>query len=189
MLFGLGKIVIGFATVGFLGAGLGGPFIFAAGLVVLFIGVGVANREHVTWTPEVSEGDIERWKVSIQSLRYRYSWKGYGIGVDPDKQVVHLKSFFNDRSVERTYPFSDIREWHYNLQSGGEVFAVGLGPAVVAGMANAQTRAKNERETGFFVAVKDIDYPEWHIRFAPGPNREIEIKRWMEIFRQVVKSN
>ena len=57
-----------------------------------------------------------------------------------------------------------------------------MGNAIGSGVVNYKQYEKNEAESGFFVQVKDIDMPEWQVRFAPNSSLEIELKRWMKSF-------
>ncbi|WP_052012568.1 DUF4755 domain-containing protein [Pectobacterium betavasculorum] len=59
--------------------------------------------------------------------------------------------------------------------------------------------ARNQNETGFFITVRDIQNPEWHIRFFPkegsfksqqGLNSlRKQMNQWMEVFDQIVNGN
>lgn len=53
---------------------------------------------------------------------------------------------------------------------------------------------KNMDDSGFFISVRDIDYPEWRIAFKyriglKERQMEMELKKWMEIFDQIVNNN
>lgn len=43
-------------------------------------------------------------------------------------------------------------------------------------------KAKADAASGFFVTVKDIDDPRWHLQMI----KERDQARWMEIFRQEI---
>lgn len=135
-------------------------------------------------------------------LRYRHTYDGYGIAVDPEKRVIHLKSFRGTKAVTATYPFSDVREWRFNIPStGGEIipghvvggglegFGHNLGSAVRASVLNHKAKKATEEATGLFILVRDIDMPEWQIKFPNSRSREMEIKRWMEILRQHINES
>lgn len=90
---------------------------------------------------------------------------------------------FAGQRLEKTYSFSDIRSWRTNIATGGTF----VGQQSVATAAhNYMTQRKNEEESGLFVEVRDIDCPEWRIGFKADKHRELTLKRWMEILRQII---
>lgn len=97
-----------------------------------------------------------------------------GIAVNTERQEITL---VND-AVIKTYPFSDIRNWERKSETAALIHGGGtqaLGANVGAGM-------KAARNSGLFVQVKDIDYPEWRVQMA-----DINIqKRWFEILTQIL---
>lgn len=112
--------------------------------------------------------------------------------LDTNQRLITLQSGKN----EKTYSFNDIRQWRYNLTSGGEAIGSDVGTLVQAALLNQSSRQKNYKESGFFISVKDIDVPEWQIMFYPTEGRnhtqtgilnmELQLKRWMEVFSQVI---
>ena len=112
--------------------------------------------------------------------------------LDTNKRLITLESGKN----KKTYSFDDIRRWRYNLSSGGEAIGSDVGTVVQAALMNQSSRQKNYKESGLFISVKDIDFPEWQIMFYPTEGRyhtqigilnmELQLKRWMEVFSQVI---
>lgn len=112
--------------------------------------------------------------------------------LDTNKRLITLESGKN----EKTYSFEDIRHWRYNLASGGEAIGSDIGTVVQAALLNQSSRQKSYKESGLFISVKDIDFPEWQIMFYPTEgqnhtlagilNMELQLKRWIEVFSQVI---
>ncbi|MGG6122679.1 DUF4755 domain-containing protein [Pantoea allii] len=112
--------------------------------------------------------------------------------LDTNKRLITLESGKN----EKTYSFDDIRHWRYNLTSCGEAIGSDVGTVAQAALLNQNSRQKNYKESGFFISVKDIEFPEWQIMFYPTEGRchtqigilnmELQLKRWMEVFSQVI---
>lgn len=117
----------------------------------------------------------------IEPLKYKSIHHNTAIGIDPIAKIVHLYQNKNYRA----YSFSDIRTWSANIQSGGKFIGGGgnLGNALAMTAANVRTSRENAANTGFFVEVKDIDFPKWKIDF-PEKDLQKSHDRWMEIFRQ-----
>jgi hypothetical protein len=73
--------------------------------------------------------------------------------------------------MQKTYPFSDIRQWHYVV------------PARAATSLTDGLYMVNK--TGFFVSVRDVEHPEWRIQFR----FEKQMKQWIEIFEQSINES
>jgi hypothetical protein len=116
----------------------------------------------------------------LKSCKYKHVYRGCGIGVDVEKKLVHLIN----NGFEKTYPFTAIRNWRYNISSGGFAYGGGL---AVAGH-NLRQSKENVAASGLFIEVKDIDHPEWQIIFSIDEKLEHELKRWMEILRQHINA-
>ncbi|MDD4616435.1 MAG: DUF4755 domain-containing protein [Alphaproteobacteria bacterium] len=142
---------------------------------------------------------IDAWAASWPTAPYKHLCDPQGIIVDPVKEMVHLRSVFFKKVIERSYPFADIRGWRYNLQKGGHVSSgsvIGggitgashnIGSAIGDLINNAQIENRNIQNTGFFIEVRDIEFPEWRIWFPGREKRQkYEMKKWMEIFNQHV---
>jgi hypothetical protein len=170
--------VVGFIFgLAFLGDGevLVGLLIMAAGW---YLGKYAVSRM------KINAAKVAEWEALVGNSEYKYPSKNPSIALDTQKELLHLKSF----GKSKTYPFSDIRSWRYNLSTGGNITPignVGLAGAIQASAANASNNSRNRANSGFFVTVKDIDNPEWQIPMYS----EKEMKRWMEIFEQKVNNN
>lgn len=133
-----------------------------------------------TLVPEGDSGATARW-------RYTHEGVGTAIGLCPAERMVRLRAQFPSGVKVKDYSYDDIREWKFNISSGGMVHSFGRQSASASmgmGVANIIQKNKNESETGLFLQVRDIDHPEWQIKFPRSKQREHEIKRWMEILRQ-----
>lgn len=117
-----------------------------------------------------------------EALPFKHFYKGTGISVDPARQLLHLYS----KPHYKVYPFAAVRGWERNAASGGEIIATAPAAALGAALSNLQTAKENERQSGFFVNVKDTEHPRWRIAFPTHPpqKRDRELARWMEIMEQ-----
>jgi hypothetical protein len=120
----------------------------------------------------------------VKGADYSNVYGDTGIAINKSEKKVLLAS----AEHVKLYDFSQIKSWRYELNTGG--FATGGGLAGV-GLNVAQNRL-NQVSSGFFVVVKDIDYPEWRVAFDPSSKERSpkqEMLRWMEIFDQYVNRN
>jgi hypothetical protein len=115
--------------------------------------------------------------AATEGLSLRHFWGGSGIAVDPAKRQLHLYA----KPHYKVYDFADVRRWERNEMSGG--MAVGTGLAVVSH--NFATAAQNDKDSGLFIEVRDIEHPRWRVAF---PRRHLgkELPRWMEVLRQSI---
>lgn len=109
---------------------------------------------------------------------YSHAYGDTGISLNKEKSTLFLISGKDNK----VYSLSDVREWRYVYSD--EQGSSGDSLARLSGI-----NERNASETGFFVKVKDVDFPEWHIKFAYNSNTRKELARWMEIFEQVVNRN
>ncbi len=126
---------------------------------------------------------------------YYHEFDKTSLLVDLNKKTIKLK----EKNKEQTYPFSDIKTWRYDLTSSGKVIGVGITNGIIAKSQNDSNRLKDAKNSGFFISVKDIQNPEWQIKFFPKEGRfsddkgfrdtEIQLKRWMQVFEQVLNQN
>lgn len=103
---------------------------------------------------------VKKWNAGTRDL---LNEKGDGIWfhefgptsltIDEKNEVIHLKEDGN----ERTYPFSSIKDWRYNLTYSREK----------TGTEKELDRRHNFQESGFYVLVDDVRFPEWRIMFFP----------------------
>jgi hypothetical protein len=116
----------------------------------------------------------------VNDLRFKHFYAKTGIAVDTEKQEVHLK----DGANYKVYRFDEIRSWEANTQSGGMVYGGGVN-AFAANLANQRANREN---TGLFIKVKDVDFPQWKIEF-PQAKAKQELTRWMEILQQTLNES
>lgn len=126
---------------------------------------------------------------------YYHEFDKTALLLDLNKKTLKLK----DKGKEQTYPFSDIKTWRYDLTSSGKIIGVGITNGIIAKSQNDSNRLKDAKNSGFFISVKDIQNPEWQIKFFPKKGRfsddvgfrdtELQMKRWMQVFEQVLNKN
>ncbi|WP_286162412.1 DUF4755 domain-containing protein [Methylobacillus flagellatus] len=123
----------------------------------------------------------EEWSGLVGDCKYQHYHQSTGIAVNLSTRQIYLL----DGDDFKKYDFSDVREWTYNLLTGGTSIS---NRTLAEGAHNHRQNKANEAGSGFFVKVKDIDRPEWRVAFPYSPNNnkktELELKRWMEIFQQ-----
>lgn len=128
---------------------------------------------------------VERARADAfaKDARYVHRHEGTAIAICMDESLVRLKY----GTTEKSYAFSDIREWERKWLTGGHV--VGYAGSVAAGAAqagaNARINRENKQGSGLFIRVRDIDHPQWRIAF---PNQN-ELMRWHEILQQTVSES
>ena len=129
------------------------------------------------WLPsfkKVTEERIEKaddWSLSTKDCQFKHFYNGSRIALDTNNMIIYL----SQNGIQRSYPFSDIRyfEYFYRKDLGGSSF---------------RQLISHRAESGFFVTVRDIDYPKWRIEFPYNKEIEKNLLRWMEIFRQHVNN-
>ena len=138
------------------------------------------------------ETQLDQWLRALPDTKYKYGNDEHGIALDEAKSEIHLFTY----GISKTYPFSEIRGFTTNIATGGKMIAgFGTGLAATAhalsvASANKAQERQNQDATGIFISVKDIDHPEWRIKFSKYPHDEERLqKQWMEIFRQVVNKD
>lgn len=113
----------------------------------------------------------------VKDLKFKHFHGKTGIAIDTANREVHLK----DGPNYRVYGFDQVRSWETKFQAGGQVYGGGLNGLAV-NLANARSNAEN---TGLFIKVKDVEFPEWKVDF-PGRAAKKELTRWMEILQQTL---
>ena len=127
----------------------------------------------------------KEWTERFPSARYSFGHGEYGIAVEDQAEKIHLM----DSGQVKSYQFADVRSWKTNLQTGGTTAFVGGGAlnAMSVGSANSKQLKDNEKASGLFVSVRDVDKPIWRIKFSDKQDEEERQQaRWMEILNQVV---
>ena len=168
-------------------------FLASAGLLMALSGVkqdtSVASVCALLMTPFF--GLIVLWGALNAQARRRFyafvehqggsKYKGFadftGLAINAERQLLLLAS---GRTM-KAYPFNAVRSWEKKEQRAGRVIGGGMEGAAV-NLAEGINAANN---TGIFVQVKDVDTPEWHIRF----HKKREINRWFEILQQLLNES
>jgi hypothetical protein len=156
--------------------GLVGSLIQPAGLVSILWSGWSLYKIFLSGKKSIPSGIPE----NVSAFKYKHFHGKTGIAIDTDKQEVHLK----DRKNYKVYKYNEIRSWEMNVQTAGLIYGGGLNVAA-ANMANARQSADN---TGLFIKVKDVDFPEWKISF-PVKSVKNDLKRWMEILQQTLNES
>ncbi len=129
---------------------------------------------------------MDSWLDSVSDFDFKYAFDGTGIAILKSKQIIRLAQKANGRVLSKEYPFTDIRSWETEI--AGQAFVAG--PTYKQQLGVTFFNQKEAEKTGLSLSVKDIQFPNWFIRFgnnlALGKNMEQELKRWMEILRQTV---
>lgn len=162
-LMSLGGGTIGLVLIIF-NRGFGLSFLLGLGLVVSAGWLWIRGDDSPTRTTRENALD---YRAIMMPFKFKQIGKYSAIALDADNGVLHL---YPDKNY-RAYPFSEIRRWSTNIQTGqaGSI-------AQLRDMQNA---------TGLFIEVRDVDFPKWRIHF-PAKGLEQSLARWMEIFQQYV---
>jgi hypothetical protein len=129
---------------------------------------------------------MDSWLSTVASFDFKYAFDGTGIAVLKSKQVVCLAQKVNGRVLSKEYPFTDIRSWETEI--AGQAFVAG--PTYKQQVGVHMFNQVQAEKTGLSLSVKDVEFPNWFIKFgnniALGKNTKRELDRWMEILRQTV---
>jgi hypothetical protein len=167
-----------FAVIGYFLQAIPYPYVQLAGM--LLVGWAIWLGFRALRGPRAPKGVSPEVRKAIEPLKYKSVFKSCAIGIDPDNKLLHL----SQNGHYKVYSFSDIRTWGSNIEAGGTYITGGL--AAVA--ANVSIQRQNAANTGFFIEVRDIDFPKWKIDFGGGDLKATHA-RWMEIFRQYVNES
>ena len=131
---------------------------------------------------------IKKWNASTRDVfgesdgMWSHEFGPTAMKLDEKRGLIHLK----EENKQKTYPFSAIKEWRYNLSTTRER----------AGINKELDRTHDFRESGFYIAVDDVQYPEWRVMFFPQKgdfnsqegirDTELQLKRWMHIFDNLI---
>jgi len=125
---------------------------------------------------------------SNSALVYKYFNMGWYIAIDPASKTIHMRSAFKKKFVEKVYSFYDIRTWKYRIDA--HVYGVTKhDPEKVNLVAYIIESLKlgTDLDTGLFIDVKDVQYPEWFIPFRHRD--DAELKSWFELLTQYVNES
>ena len=151
---------------------------------------------------DVGRVNMNPWLAGVNDCKYKYAWDGTGIAVDEANSCLHLLARFNGIPVAKTYPLSDVRSWRFEMpdlvvERGGAVIGGGLvgashnlGHGIGQAITNSVRESRVIENTGLYVDVRDIDHPQWFIKFRSRTPHDkatqMELRRWMEILDQHV---
>lgn len=173
--------------------------IFGGILILLMFGDGfnrvlgfiliLAGICYIIWRVLVGAADESKgkqWMESFKTSQYKFAHGDFGIAVD--QTHLHLC----EDGYTKAYKFEDVRSWKTNLETGGNIVYGGgsVTHAFAVGSANRTQEKNNEKNTGLFVTVRDIDKPVWRIRFSDDADGEKRQQaRWFEILNQTLNEN
>lgn len=109
-----------------------------------------------------------KFATNIGKIKYSEYQNGTGIAITNCRHVVLCSG-----DTCKAYTFNQIRDWTKSIETATYVSGMGVAAAARADML---ARAG----TGLFISVKDIDYPEWHIKIRDKKM----LARWFEILQQ-----
>ncbi|MCU5773024.1 DUF4755 domain-containing protein [Winslowiella arboricola] len=131
---------------------------------------------------------IKKWNASTwdhfgeQDGMWSHEFGSTSMKLDQHRGLIHLK----EENKQKTYPFSAVKEWRYNLSTTRQR----------TGLDRELDRTHDFKESGFYIAVDDVLYPEWRVMFFPtsgdfnsqegARNTELQLIRWMQIFDNVI---
>jgi hypothetical protein len=131
---------------------------------------------------------IKKWNASTKDVfgesdgMWSHEFGPTAMRLDEKRKLVHLR----EGNKQKTYPFEAVKEWRYNLSTTRER----------TGINKELDRTHDFRESGFYIAVDDVQYPEWRVMFFPQQgdfnsqegirDTELQLKRWMHIFDKIV---
>ena len=154
-----------------------GPFMIGGGICWLLWLMLVGFSNH-------SQGND--WTKKYPDSKYKFVYGEYGIAVGENQ--LHLCEY----GYTKSYAFNDVLSWETNLSTGGEIVGGGgnIEQAMHFGIANRKQRKNNEKNTGLFVKVRDVNKPVWHINFSKNEDEEKKLQaRWLEILSQTLNEN
>ena len=131
---------------------------------------------------------IKKWNASTrdhfgeQDGMWSHEFGSTSMKLDQHRGLIHLR----EENKQKTYPFSAVKEWRYNLSTTRQR----------TGLDRELDRTHDFKESGFYITVNDVQYPEWRVMFFPQKgdfnsqdgirDTELQLKRWMHIFNNVI---
>lgn len=103
---------------------------------------------------------------------------GSGIALNPATKKIALYASGGGKA----YSYDDVRGWETVKQQAGAIYSTNFSGAIGAAGTNIREAVKAANATGFFVTVRDIDFPKWRVEMPS----ESDQARWMEILRQEI---
>lgn len=159
LIIGIAGLVLTIFTRGFGGVCLLG--------MILIAWAGFAWWKSGDAAPRAGKPTPVDYRRLMEPLKLKQIGKYSAIALDTDNRILHLY----ENKQYRSYPFSEIRRWSCRICNGD--------------VANIRGLRANREATGFFIEVRDIDFPRWKIEF-PVKGLAQSHARWMEIFQQYV---
>lgn len=153
---------------------------------------------------------ISEWLSRVSDFKYKDGWDGTGIAIDPVLEKISLLGVSRGKSIAKTYPLSDVKEWGYEMpgysMSGTSSNLIYTDSPVAniantasqvsqnfgSAMSNASNAMHAREQAHFWVKVKDIDCPVWEVKFTVHiSEKELiqKFQKWMEIMDQCVNRN
>lgn len=156
------------------------------GALIPLVGATVFMVLRALWAALTAPAAEAQALAATEGLPYRHFHAVTGIAVDPARRQLHLL----EGRTYKTYGFQDVRSWEGIVVKPGGTVMVGGGLVQTAGVAShdIQRALAAERESGFFVEVRDAETPRWRIAF-PKRGRDKALARWMEILRQAINES
>lgn len=131
---------------------------------------------------------IKKWNASTKDVfgesdgMWSHEFGPTAMRLDEKRKLIHLR----EGNKQKTYPFEAVKEWRYNLSTTRE--RVGINKEL--------DRTHDFSESGFYISVDDVQYPEWRVMFFPQKgdfnsqegirDTELQLKRWMHVFDKII---
>lgn len=135
---------------------------------------------------------LKNWLESAKKIDYKHVYKQSVIAIDRQSRKIYLKN----STGKKTYDFSEIRSWRYNISMDKpeRAHSRGLAYAIFEVGSLISTSRNNSSKTGLYISVKDIENPEWRIEFPYSKKMKDnktkkELNKWMEILNQYIGDN
>jgi Domain of unknown function (DUF4755) len=124
----------------------------------------------------------------VAEAEYKHVFSNTAIALNKKQRKVILASGGSMKS----YDFSQIKSWKYEMYDSGPTYGTGADGLSQAIRVTAEGMKYNNANSGLFIRVKDVEFPEWRIAFnfadTKKPAKQ-EMLKWMEIFDQFVNQN
>ncbi len=157
---------------------------------LLYIGVGASiiyvNYKKLNSKAKEKQAEEDFLSVPIVAeAEYKHVFSNTAIALNTKQRKVILAS----GEAMKSYDFSQIKSWKYEMYESGPTLGTGADGLSQAIRVAAEGMKYNNANSGIFIQVKDIEFPEWRIAFnfadTKKPARK-EMLKWMEIFDQFV---
>lgn len=146
-------------------------------LLLVFVGCMVAVSIYGNYA---GNKRFERYVQQDGPVDYCYMQGGMkpcGIAISRTRRTVYLRK----GNLHKSYEFKNVRSWEIIDVQGARMIGVGFYAGMAAMGENKRAQSDAAAASGLFVAVRDIDAPEWQIQMERN-----EQKRWYEILTQLI---